>query len=62
MAACGLDPGRRDSLLMSNNVSEEAYSGLNVVLHLLKFATRLLYWVNEQNRDTEQPFQLRVGE
>jgi adenylate cyclase len=58
MAACGLDPGRRDSV---NSVNRDSYSD-HVVLVLTRFAANMMGVLQKINRETFQTFKLRVGQ
>ena len=55
MAACGLDPGRRDSTNSTN------YSD-HVVLVLTRFAAKMMGVLQQINRETFQTFKLRIGQ
>lgn len=58
MAACGVDPGRRDSV---NSLNTDSYSE-NVVLVLTRFAAKMMGVLENINRETFQNFKLRVGQ
>jgi adenylate cyclase len=58
MAACGLDPGRRDSV---NSINRSSFSD-HVVLVLTRFAAKMMGVLQEINRETFQTFKLRVGQ
>jgi len=57
MAACGLDPGRRDSI---NSLNMASYSD-HVVLVLTRFAAQMMGILQRINSETFQTFKLRVG-
>ncbi|PNF42986.1 hypothetical protein B7P43_G09584 [Cryptotermes secundus] len=57
MAACGLDPGRRDSV---NSVNRDSYSD-HVVLVLTRFAANMMGVLQKINKEFLQNFKLRVG-
>jgi adenylate cyclase len=57
MAACGLDPGRRDS---ANSLNMASYSD-HVVLVLTRFAASMMGVLQHINNETFQTFKLRVG-
>jgi adenylate cyclase len=57
MAACGLDPGRRDSINCCNLDSTE-----HVVLVLTRFAAKMMDVLQQINKETFQTFSLRVGQ
>ncbi|XP_021926488.1 adenylate cyclase type 2 isoform X2 [Zootermopsis nevadensis] len=57
MAACGLDPGRRDSV---NSINRSSFSD-HVVLVLTRFAAKMMGVLQKINRETFQAFKLRVG-
>lgn len=58
MAACGLDPGRRDSV---NSVNRDSYSD-HVVLVLTRFAANMMGVLQKINKEFLQNFKLRVGQ
>jgi adenylate cyclase len=58
MAACGLDPGRRDSI---NSINRDNCSE-HVVLVLTRFAAKMMGVLEKINRETFQTFKLRVGQ
>jgi len=58
MAACGLDPGRRDSI---NSLNMASYSD-HVVLVLTRFAAQMMGILQRINSETFQTFKLRVGQ
>jgi adenylate cyclase len=58
MAACGLDPGKRDSL---NSINRNSFSD-HVVLVLTRFAAEMMGVLQKINRETFQTFKLRVGQ
>jgi len=58
MAACGVDPGRRDSV---NSINKNSYSD-HVVLVLTRFAAKMMGVLQKINRETFQTFKLRVGQ
>ncbi|KAJ4431593.1 hypothetical protein ANN_20192 [Periplaneta americana] len=57
MAACGLDPGRRDSM---SSISKATYSE-HVALVLTRFAVKMMGVLQNINKETFQTFKLRVG-
>ncbi|XP_063838867.1 adenylate cyclase type 7-like isoform X1 [Ostrinia nubilalis] len=68
MAACGLDPSRRDSLNSSSNIS--TYGGQNspydkaIVLTMVEFAAAMMMQLQKFNRGSFQSFEglnLRIG-
>lgn len=68
MAACGLDPSRRDSVNSSSNVS--TYGGHNsaydkaIVLTMVEFAAAMMMQLQTFNRGSFQSFEglnLRIG-
>jgi hypothetical protein len=58
MAACGLDPGRRDSI---NSINRDSHPE-HVVLVLTRFAAKMMGVLQKINRETFQTFKLRVGQ
>lgn len=63
MAACGLEPGRRDSnasWVSSSTHSEETGRTDHAVV-LARFATRMMAVLRALNKDAFQTFSLRVG-
>ena len=58
MAACGVDPGRRDSVI---SLHKNSYSE-HVVLVLTRFAAKMMGVLQNINRETFQTFRLRVGQ
>jgi len=65
MAACGLEPGRRDSTAsFASSGSSSRCSSLHSTDHtvvLAKFATRMMLVLKALNKDAFQNFNLRVG-
>ncbi|KAJ9579599.1 hypothetical protein L9F63_004784, partial [Diploptera punctata] len=57
MAACGLDPGRKDSV---NSLNRDNCSD-HVALVLTRFAVKMMEVLQNINRETFQTFKLRVG-
>lgn len=58
MAVCGVDPGRRDSIISRNRDSCSDH----VVLVLTRFAAKMMGVLQNINRETFQTFKLRVGQ
>ncbi|XP_067002907.1 adenylate cyclase type 2 isoform X2 [Anabrus simplex] len=58
MAACGLDPGRRDS---AAGICQKQHFTEHVVLVLARFATKMMRVLQNINRETFQTFKLRIG-
>lgn len=56
MAACGLDPGRRDSLHNAPVTSNE-----HVVVSLVKFAADMMDALQKINEENFQQIKLRIG-
>lgn len=56
MAACGLDPGRRDSYPGAPVRSNE-----HVVVSLVKFAADMMEALQKINKEHFQPIKLRIG-
>jgi adenylate cyclase len=63
MAACGLEPGRRDSTasFSSSASSGCSYHNTDHTVVLAKFATRMMAVLKALNKDAFQNFSLRVG-
>ncbi|XP_049813125.1 adenylate cyclase type 2-like [Schistocerca nitens] len=57
MAACGLDPGRRDS---TTSISRQTFPQ-HVVYVLAHFATRMMAALEKINAEGQQSYRLRVG-
>lgn len=64
MAACGLDPSRRESTDSLSNVSLRQNSpyGRAVVLTMVEFAAAMMMQVQNFNRGSFQSLNLRIGE
>lgn len=63
MAACGLEPGRRDSSasFSSSGSSGCSFHNTDHTIVLAKFATRMMAVLKALNKDAFQNFSLRVG-
>lgn len=64
MAACGLEPGRRDSAASFSSSSASSSCSFHNTDHtvvLAKFATRMMAVLKALNKDAFQNFNLRVG-
>lgn len=57
MAACGLDPGRKDSTTSVHRQNRE-----NIVVQLVKFGVRMMNVLNRIRSIYHQEFKLRIGE
>lgn len=55
MAACGLDPGRKDS-----TTSVHRQSGKNIVIQLVRFGVKMMRKLQEISEEFSE-FKLRIG-
>lgn len=62
MAACGLDPGRRESNSSTSSAVVNSQNYDQFVLIMVKFAAEMMRTLKNINKEFSTNFRLRVGE